>query len=498
MAIERRGAVVDDRAKIESSEETAVLPLKPALPETEPRDTAGRLIPIPQTAKQIHRAVWKLAWPSVLTMLLQTFNGLMDTLFVGHLPNGKAALAATGIGGQVLFLLISLAMGVSVGTTALVSRFTGAQEPDNAVLATGQSLSLGAILGLAFTLVFFIGRTTIVGWMFEGQGDTEAAVLCNQFLLIVICGTVPLFLINVLMGAFRGIGDTRTPMLIQIIVIATHITGNWLLIYGHFGLPKLGVRGAGTALTLSMIVGAMLYLTALYRRSPLARSLSLDQLRLRSEWCWRILKIGIPASFQAVIRSLGMLSFTGMLAHTVEASASVAAMNVGLRAEAIAFMPGFGYSVAASTLVGQSLGANDTKRAEQCGWAATWQGVAVMAAMALVFFSFAYPLARLFTSDPLVQHLSASYLRICAFGEPFLALGMVLTGALQGAGDTIRPTYITIFTTWIVRVPLGYWMMFRLNMQTTGAWYAMALTTIIGGILTVMLFRSGRWKQTRV
>jgi putative MATE family efflux protein len=450
------------------------------------------------SGRAIHAAVWALAWPSVLTMLLQTFNSLMDTLFVGHLPNAAQALAATGVGGQVIFLLISLAMGVSVGTTALVARFTGAREPGEATRAVAQSISLSLLLGLLFWAVFFALRGSLAHWMLGDDPGGHATTLCLQFLTVALIATVPNFLLNVLVGTFRGLGDTRTPMLIQSAMIATHITCNWLLIYGHWGMPRLGVEGAGIALTCSIFVGTLLYLIALRRCTPLGDALSPERLRIDLDWYRRILRIGIPASIQAVIRTLGMMSFTGLLAHTVDAAAGVAAMNIGIRAEAIAFMPGFGYSVAASALVGQSLGARDPRRAERAGWAATCQGMLVMAVMATLFYLFAVPLSRLFTSDAAVIRLGSDYLRVNAIFEPFLALGMVLTGALQGAGDTIRPTYITFFTMWVVRLPIAYWLMFTCHMQAHGAWLSMGSTTTVGGLMTAALFRSGKWKKIRV
>jgi len=199
-----------------------------------------------------------------------------------------------------------------------------------------------------------------------------------------------------------------------------------------------------------------------------------------------------------VIRTLGMMSFTGMLAHTVEGASGVAAAQIGIRAESIAFMPGFGYSVAASALVGQSLGARDPRRAERCGWAATWQAVTVMSIMAVLFFTLARWFPTLFTQDPAVRYLAADYLRVNAWCEPFLALGMVLTGALQGAGDTVRPTFITLVTMWIARIPLGVWLMFTLHQNTHGAWVVMCATTIVGGLMTAALFRSGAWKKIKV
>ncbi len=449
------------------------------------------------TTRQIHKQVWTLAWPSVLTMLMQTVNSLMDVFFVGHLPNGAHALAATGIGGSCMFLMISFAMGVSVGTTALVARFTGAKDTNSAVQATGQSISLSVICGLVFGLIFWFGRFTLIGLLLDAGHNPEASQLGAAFLGIALLGSVPLFLMNVLMGAFRGMGDTRTPMWITIATILTHISLNSVLIYGRLGFPRMGVRGAALAFVSSLIVGVVLYLTALYN-SKLGAALHKEHLKLKSVWAKSIFKIGLPAAIQAVIRQLGMMSFTGMLARTMEGTASVAALQIGIRAESIAFMPGFGYSVAASALVGQNLGAKDPHRAEQSAWAATYQAVLVMTVLATLFFVFAHQLSAAFTSDKNVLSLGTDYLRVNAICEPFLALGMVLTGALQGAGDTVRPTYITLLTMWVIRIPIGYWLMFVLHMNTHGAWISMSFTTVIGGLMTVVLFRMGSWKRIKI
>ncbi len=476
-----------------------------------PRDPAGSLREIPSDSNAmetsqcapissalLHREVLALAWPSILAMLLQTVNSLMDAFFVGNLPNGRQALAATGIGGIVIFLLISVALGVTIGTMALVARFTGSGEHEKAVEVTGQSLSLAVVLALLFGSAVFLGRGAIASALLGSSGGSGAAALCVQFLSAVLPAAVPLFITNVLQAAFRGLGDTRTPMRITLAMIVTHISLNSVLIYGRLGFPRMGVRGAGTALAASLFVGATLYLFALKRRPELSDALTWRHLRLRADWAWRILRIGMPAALQAVLRTLSLLSFQGMLVKSLEGEAGVAALQIGLRAEAIAYMPGFGYSVAASALVGQNLGAKDPKRAERAAWAATWQAVGVMIAMAIVFYVFATPISRLFTQDVLVQRLGADYLRVNAYCEPFLALGMVLTGALQGAGDTTRPTIITFLTMWILRLPLAYALMFPLGQQTHGAWISMGVSTSVGGLMTVWLFRTGKWKRIKV
>jgi putative MATE family efflux protein len=446
----------------------------------------------------IHVEVWQLAWPSVLTMMLQTVNSLMDAFFVGHLPNGRQALAATGTGGGIIFLLVSLAMGITVGTTALVARFTGARDSENVLNATGQSLSLGAALGLGLGFLGLLLRGPLASAMLNADKNPEAAHLCIAFLQAALVAMAPLFVMNVFHAAYRGSGDTRTPLLATLATIGTHITFNYLLIYGHCGFPRLGVVGAGTAFAISIFVGLALFLAVLPFRPALRGCLKPRYLRLRADWAWRILRIGAPAALQAVIRTSAMMSFSGMLARTVERDASVAAMQIGIRGESIAFMPGFGYSVAASALVGQNLGAKDPARAERCAIAATLQGIAVMAFMAALFYTFARPFAALFTADPTVCKLGADYLRVNAFCEPFLGLGMVLTGALQGAGDTVRPTYITVVNMWVIRLPLAHVLMFEMGLQTHGAWLSLASTMVIGGVWTLALFRTGKWKRIKV
>lgn len=466
--------------------------------ETEYPVSPLEAIPVPHTDREIHSLVWKLAWPSVTTMLLQSFNSLMDTFFVGHLPNGAQALAATGTGGGIIFLMISLAMGITVGTTALVARFTGAQSHDDAVRATGQSVSLAVLLAILFGVPAYFGRGIVVGAMLNASKNPEAARLCVDFLGMALLATLPLFVWNVLQSAFRGIGDTRTPMLITFASIGTHILGDWLLIYGRFGLPRMGVAGAGVALGSSLVVGMTLFSVALWRSPILKDAFRWSYMRPDLEWYRRILKIGIPASIQALTRTFSMMLFTGMLARTIEGASAIAALQIGIRAEGIAFMPGFGYGVAASALVGQALGAHSPERAERSARAATTQAMGVMSIMAIVFYVFAYQIARAFSSDPMVIELGVSYLRINAFCEPFLALGMVLTNALQGAGETIKPTFITLFTMIVIRLPLAWFLMFHLNMQTHGAWYAMLATTVVGGLMSLALFRTGTWKRVKV
>jgi putative MATE family efflux protein len=455
----------------------------------------GSLPMLPEVEKEtkfgLHQAVWTLAWPSVLTMLLQTFNSFLDRFFVGHL--GSDALAAVGVGGQFMFLLFSVGMSIGVGTSALVSRFTGAKETDQAKVAANQSLWLALIAAVVSVAVVWPLRHAVVGWM---GVDARAAGLCVRYLSLTLLGVPALFVMLILSSVFRGLGDTRTPLLVMIGVNIIHLGGDYLLIFGHFGFPRMGLIGGATALITSQVVGALLYFMFLQRsvlRGFAARMKTLDL-----SWAKRILVIAVPAAGQNLSRVLSMMVFTGVLARSPQATAAVAALTIGLTSESIAFMPGFAFSMAAGTLTGQNLGAKNPRRAEKAAWSALQQGLAIMIVMGAVFFVLARPFAHIFTHDPHVVPLTVAYLRIAALSEPFLALGMILTGALNGAGDTKAPAWAGVATMWGVRLPLAWLLIYGLGYGATGAWWAMTTSTALNGLVALVLFKRGTWKQSVV
>ena len=445
----------------------------------------------PETHKSLHRVVWMLAWPTVLTMLLQTMNSFLDRFFVGHL--GSDALAAVGVGGQFMFLLFSVGMSISAGTSALVARFAGAGENDEATLAANQSVWIGGIAAVACVALTWPLRDLVIGWM---GVDAHAAALCVRYLSLTLLGVPALFLMLILSSVFRGLGDTVTPLRVMIGVNIIHLGGDYLLIFGNFGFPRMGLLGGALALVLSQIVGAILYFWFLRRSAVhglLTRLTHLDM-----GWAKRILNIGLPAAGQNLSRVLSMMVFTGILARSPQATAAVAALTIGLTSESIAFMPGFAFSMAAATLTGQNLGAGKPDRAERAAWVALGQGLVVMCIMGAVFFTFAVPFAHIFTHDPAVVPLTVAYLRIAAISEPFLAFGMILTGALNGAGDTKWPALAGIVTMWGVRIPLAWLLIYTLSYGAVGAWWGMSISTALNGLVALALFKWGRWKHTVV
>lgn len=444
------------------------------------------------TDGSVWRAVWFLAWPTVLTNVLQTTYGFVDMIFVGRI--GPTAIAAVGFGQVVLFLQFSGLIGVSVGTTALVARFYGANTRAEADHATRQSIIL-AVIGSVLTAAPLILLSQPILRLLNAQPDVLP--LSSGYLNIILYSSPLLFVLVIITGAFRGAGDVRTPLYIMAVATVINIFGDWLLIFGIGPFPRLGVSGAAWATVISRAVAVALALRYL-ARSPLAGSLG-------AGWCpdyhWfgRILRIGVPAAVQALLRTVGFSVYYGIIGRTVEGTAAVAALTVGVQAESLAFMPGFAFSIAATSMVGQNLGANQPRRAEHSGWVSAGQGALIMGLMGAAFFVYAEQFARLFTDAPEVVALAALYLKINAISEPFLALGMILTGALQGAGETRLPAVITFISMWLIRIPLTWLLALSpMGFGAVGGWVGMAATTIIGGLLTTAYFKWGSWRGVQV
>jgi putative MATE family efflux protein len=444
-------------------------------------------------------SVLKLAIPSVATMLLQTLNGYLDRFFVGHLETGPEAQTALTFSNSLMFFLMSAAMAISVGTTALVARSIGAGNKEKeAEKATEQSFMLALILSVCIGLPMYFLRGPLLNIM--GMQDT-AHDLASNYLGITLLGLPTTFLMFVLSGTFRGMGDTVRPLWIGAGANVIHGLLNYLLLFGNLGFPKMGLPGGALALAISQAAACAAYVFFL-RHSKLATTKLIA--KPEKEWVTRIGNIGYMAALQQVMRVGSMILIQGFLAHSPARDAGVAALGIGLTSESIAFMPGFGYSIAASAFVGQNLGAKQPTRASAGAWGATYQAMLVMTIMGVIFYFGAPWLVQLFfphldgetvaraTQIENSRYLTILYLKAAAWSEPFLALNMVLTGALQGAGETKMPTILTTLTLLVLRVPLCYFTLPHFG--PVGVWWAFSISTILNGILTVFVFNQGKWK----
>jgi len=440
--------------------------------------------------KVLRKEVLRLALPATGEQLLSMTVNIVDTMLVGHL--GASALAAVSLATQWTFMAVTLFTAVSTGATALVARSVGADDWDTANRTVGQSVLIGLVIGLmAVALVLPLAEPAVALMGAEpealAQGATYLRVACLAFPLSAL-----MFVGN---ACLRGAGNTRTTMMVMAVVNVLNIGVAWTAINGPFGLPKLGVAGSALGATVGRSVGGLLVVVILLRgRSGL--KLNLRGWRPDLDIARRVLRVGLPTGGERLGMRLGMMVFMRVIAGL--GTVAVAAHAVALRAESFSFMPGFGFAVAGTTLVGQGLGARDPRRAERSGYLTYQMALSLMAVMGLVFIFFPRPLISLFTDDPAVVQMAVTPLRIVGFVQPLLAAAMVFPGCLRGAGDTRFPMVVTSVTIWTIRVSaaavLGLW----LGLGLIGAWLGMATDLATRGIVFFLRFRGGRWKLMKV
>lgn len=448
------------------------------------------------TKGKLKKTVLFLAAPVVARMFLQMLVGLADLAMVGRIS--PQAIGAVSLGNQLMNLAIGCVTAFTIGTTALVARKIGAREKTEAEAYARQSLLLSLSVGVVLGILGYIFAENVISFMVIGmdQPDLDLIGLGTTYLRI-ICITLPLFFLMINLNAtLQGAGDMKTPLYIMAAINVINIIGDYVLIFGVGFFPELGVAGAAWATGLSRNLGAIVALIYLFSgRGPLQLRLT-DSFRPQLQRVKEILNIGIPAAMEHMVRSSGQMVFTMLSAGL--GSIALAANQIILKCMSISIMPGFGFGLAATTLVGQNLGARQPERAEQSGWEASKMAAVFMSCVGLLFFFASYPLAGLFTSDLAVQQAAGANLRLLAVTQPAMSLVMVLAGALRGAGDTKWVLFITMAGTWGSRAAIGWFLGIYLGLGLTGIWTAMLLDNVIRAVLMTARYRSGQWKHLKL
>lgn len=438
----------------------------------------------------IRQDVLRLAMPAMGEQLLSMMVGIVDTYLVGHL--GAAPLAAVGLANQWVFMANTLFGAIATGSTALIARFIGAQDQDQANNVLRQSMIMGALIGLLATV---LGLTLARPALALLGAPADVIGPGTDYLQLV--STILLFSTLMFIGnaSLRGAGDTRTPLFVMLVVNLINVVVAWTAINGPFGLPKLGVVGSALGATTGRLVGGVLVLAILLRgRSGI--QLRLKGLRPDWELVRRILRVGLPSGVEQVFFRTGSMAFARILARL--GTVSYAASQVALNGWSLSFMPGFGFALAATTLVGQSLGAEEPDAAQQRGYAAYRMGAALMGTIGLLFLIFPAQIVGFFTNDPDVISAGTLPLRMVGLIQPLLASNMIFSGALRGAGDTRYPMLVTGLGIYATRLPLAYALAHLVGWGLPGAWGALIVDFSLRGVLNFLRFRGGRWKQVKV
>ena len=425
-----------------------------------------QLPPLPEEPAALRRRVLGLAWPVIGENLLETLLGIVDTALVAGL--GTAAIAGVGSGLQIMFFLLAALSALSVGSSILVAQAVGASEPDRASQIARQSLLWSVLLSVPLALIGFGLAHPIIGLF----GMTPDVARIGVSYLQVTMGTVVVLVALVIGGGIlRGAGDSRTPMIVTAIANVLNVALAYGLIYGRWGLPALGAVGSAWATCVSRAVALLLLLHALWKGR--------NGIRIAGRGGWlpdwsvarEVLKLGVPASIEQILMASAFLVLTIRVASL--GTDTLAAFRISISALSMSFLPGFGFGMAATSLVGQSIGARQPQKGAGVTRIATIWAVTWMSAIGILLFGFAEPIMRVFTHAPDVVRIGAAGLRIVALTQPFWAVGMVQSGALRGTGDTRYPLIIGAGGMWttVLFVWLGL------------AWFGGGLITIWGAFL---------------
>ncbi|MGI6627641.1 MAG: MATE family efflux transporter [Bacillota bacterium] len=445
--------------------------------------------PVLDTDRIIRKQVMDLAWPVMAESVLQTFAQIVSMALVGHL--GANAVASIGLSMQPLNLFYGVFMGAGVAATAVVARLKGAGQKQDAARAAAQSIMLSVIIATLGALLIATRAEQIVVWMGAEPGVVKEG---TRYLLVMTPGLFCMWISTVLTGALRGVGDTRTPMKVNIVISIINFAGNIVLVYGMLGFPAMGVLGAGIATSTARLAGAILLFI------PYLSGKTLLPVNLRQDFKWdsplikRLARVGIPGIMERLLMSTAFLFYTRMIAGL--GSTSYAAHAIGVNAESLSYMPAQAFSIAATTLVGQYLGSRQPELAEKSTWQSLKMACLLVGTLALVFGFFPGVLMQFYTSDPEVIHLGGIYLQIMALCQIPQAFSWVFLGAMRGAGDTRISMLVTAFSAWVVRLGLTYTFINILHTDVTGAWWAMGADGLFKGIAGFIWFRSGYWKKS--
>jgi putative MATE family efflux protein len=445
------------------------------------------------TSISIKRAIFLLAIPMMLEMAMESVFALVDLYFVGHLQNSSHAIQTVGLTESVLTIIYSLAIGLSMAATALVARRIGEKNPEAAARAGMQTIVIAVALNIIISIAGLIYAKDIL--MLMGATETTVAQGIN-FTRIMMGSSMIIMLLFLINGIFRGAGNASIAMQSLLIANVANCILCPLFIRGLGPVPAFGLTGAAIATTLGRGLGVGYQVYHLVRGTS-ALKIKLTYFKPQWKAIKAIVKVAAPAVFQFSIASCSYIFLTELVATTGGDNGS-AGFQTGLRLMMFFMLPAWGLSNAAATLVGQNLGAGHPERSEKSVFVTMKYMIIFMGTVTLLFLICGHLFAAFFTSDDDVIGIASRALKIMSIGFVLYGIGMVLTSAFNGAGDTWTPTKINVFAFWLFQIPFAYFLAKYMELGPTGVFIAIPTAEVGISIAAYILFKRGKWKKTLV
>jgi putative MATE family efflux protein len=438
----------------------------------------------------MRKAIFLLAVPMILELVMESTFAVVDIYFVSKL--GASAVATVGLTETYLFLLYSIGMGLAMAVTAIIARRIGEKNTKDAGLSAVQSIFLAILASLPFSVAGIFFAKDLLSIMGADQWAIQHGYIYTQWML---GGNMVIMLLFVINAIFRGAGDAAIAMRILWISNGINILLCPTLILGWGPIPALGIEGAAIATNIGRGVGVLTQLWILFKGGKHIQ-VRRSQVHLQAKSMLIILRTSLGGMGQMIVAMTSWIFLMRILAEI--GSEAVAGSTIAIRIMMFTMMPAWGMSNAATTLVGQNLGAGNPDRAESAVWKAGTYNMIFLIAVSIVYFFFNDSLMRIFTADPKVIAVGAEWLRILSFSYFVYGWWMVSTSAFNGAGDTTTPTKINLVFFWLIQIPLSYYLAITLGWKQSGVFWGVFISETSVGLFTLWLFNRGSWKSVKV
>lgn len=442
------------------------------------------------TRGSVGRAILLLSIPMILEMAMESVFAVVDIFFVSRL--GPDAVATVGLTESVLTVVYAIAIGLSMSTVALVSRRIGEKDPEGASASAVQAILAALLISLPVSAAGIFFAPDLLRLM--GANETMAVELF-WYTAIMLGTNAVVMLLFIINAVFRGAGDAAISMRVLWLANILNMILDPLLIFGIGPFPELGIAGAAVATSIGRGLGVT-YQVWLLTRGTKRIAVARRHLKLELAVMKKLIRLSLGGIGQYLIATASWIVLVRIIA--VFGAEALAGYTIGIRIFIFSILPSWGMSNAASTLVGQNLGAGQPERAERSFWITGWVNMAFLVVIGGFIWWFSRDLVELFTSQPDVVRIGTQCLRILSLGYPFYAWGMVVAQALNGAGDTDTPSLLNFVCFWLVEIPLAWLLAITLGMEEAGVFWAVVVAELLLGVLGLWVFRRGKWKTRDV
>lgn len=444
----------------------------------------SQLVQKEETNGQILKTIFLLAIPAVIENFFQTILGFVDTLFVSRL--GLVEVSAVGVTNAILAVYFAIFMSIGVAANVFIAKHLGAGENKKANLVCQQSILLAAVIGIIFGLISLFFANPLLQLM-----GVEEQVLSSAltYFKIVSIPSILISLMFVLGSILRGTGDTKSPMKVSILINLLNIALNYVLIFGFYFIPALGLAGAAYGTVIARLIGVIGLFVYLYKSKDI--SYDFFKWKLDRNMQWKLITLGTPAAGERLVMRIGQVLYFGLIVAL--GTNTFAAHQIAGNIEVFSYMIGYGFAAAATTLVGQCLGANDVAGARKYANMILFLGTGIMTFFGLGIFLFGEWTAAFFTNDSSVIHEIKIALQIDAFIQPVLAVVLILTGVYQGAENTKFPMYSTAIGIWVIRTVGVYLLGIYFGWGIAGIWIAIGLDNLFRAVWLWINYKNNGW-----